>query len=157
MNLAYIYLLFFRFYSHIGHYTLLNRVPVLYSSFLLVIYFVYSHVYMSVPSPNLSPSPALSPLITINLFSKSVTLFLFVYRLICIIFYFLDSTYKSYHTVFFFLCLTYFIIHFPPSPSTLLQMPIFCSFLWLGSIPLCVSVYILFLIYIQEWNRWVIW
>ena len=50
------------------------------------------------------PSFALSPWVTAGLFSTSVVLFLF-----CVYFhlyYFLDSTYNWYHTVFVFLCLT---------------------------------------------------
>ena len=44
--------------------------------------------------------PALSPFVTINFLSKSVILFLFVNRLICIT-VFLDSTCKWHNTVFF--------------------------------------------------------
>ena len=40
---------FFRFFSHIGHYRVLSRVPCVYSRSLLVIYFIYSSVYMSIP------------------------------------------------------------------------------------------------------------
>ena len=51
--------------------------PVLYSTSLLVIYFMYSSVYMSIPISQFIPPPRLSPLVTISLFSTSVTLFLF--------------------------------------------------------------------------------
>ena len=53
--------------------------------------------------------PFLSPLVTTSLSSTSVSLFLlYLYsHLLC----FLDSTYKWYHTVFVFLCLTYFTKH----------------------------------------------
>ena len=48
-------------------------------------------------------------LVTMSLFSTPVSLFL---PCICIhLCYFLDSTYKWYHTVFVFLCLTYFTKH----------------------------------------------
>ena len=50
--------------------------------------------------------PSLSPLVTASLFSVSVSLFLFSFTHL---FYFLDSTCKWEHTVFVFLCLTYFI------------------------------------------------
>ena len=44
----YMYLFFFKFFSHLGYYRILSRVPVLYSRSLLIIYFKYSRVYMSV-------------------------------------------------------------------------------------------------------------
>ena len=69
---VYIYPLFFRFFSHIGH----SRVLIEFSRSLLVIYFMYNSVYMSVPiSQFISPLPY--SLVTISLFSTSVTLFLF--------------------------------------------------------------------------------
>ena len=40
----YMYPLFFRFFSHIGHYGVLSRVPVLYSRALFIISFIYSSV-----------------------------------------------------------------------------------------------------------------
>ena len=49
--------------------------PVLYSKSLLVIYFIYSSVYMSIPISQFIPSPP-SPLANTRLFSTSVTLFL---------------------------------------------------------------------------------
>ena len=45
----YIYSFFFRFFSHIGYYRILSRVSVLYSRFLLVIYFIDSGVCMPQP------------------------------------------------------------------------------------------------------------
>ena len=53
------------------------------------------------------PLPHFSPLVTISSFSKSVSLFLFC-KYIHLYNFFLDSTYKRYHMVFLFLCLTYF-------------------------------------------------
>ena len=98
----YIYLLFFRFYSHIGHYTILNRIPVLltYSRSLFVIYYICNSVYMSTP---ISQFPLPYLLVTVILFSTS--LFLFVAKFICTLS--LDSTHKRYHMVFVLLCLTY--------------------------------------------------
>ena len=60
---------------------------------------------MSIPISQFIPAPPY-PLVTVSLFSISVTLFLFVNKLICTIF--LDSTYKQYHMIFARLCLTYF-------------------------------------------------
>ena len=66
----------FRFFSHIGHYKVLSRVPCVMSRFLLVIIFVHSSMYMSISISQFIPPP-LSPLVTISLFSTPVTLFLF--------------------------------------------------------------------------------
>ena len=49
----------------------------LYRRSLLVIYFKYSSVYMSVPNSQSILPPHLSPLVTISLFSKSMSLSLF--------------------------------------------------------------------------------
>ena len=57
----YIYPLLFQILSHIGYYKVLNRIPGAYSRSLLVIYFVYGAVYMSLPIfLFLYPSPAFS-------------------------------------------------------------------------------------------------
>ena len=46
----YIYAFFFRFFSLIGYYKILRSFPVLYDRSLLVIYFIYSSVYMLIPN-----------------------------------------------------------------------------------------------------------
>ena len=76
---------------------------VLYSRSLLVICFIYGSGYLWIPNSQFIPHPLLSPLVTVSFFSMSMSLFLF-YKFICIIF--LDSTYKWYHMIFVFLCLT---------------------------------------------------
>ena len=55
---------------------------------------------------------------------------------------FTDSTDKWDHTVFVFICLTYFTKHnkYPQGASTLLQMAGFPSFLWLNNIILYVCL-----------------
>ena len=71
----YIYPLFIRFFSHIGHYRVLSRVPPPYSRPLLVICFILCSVYIN---PNLPIYPSTSsPLVTTSLFSICVTLLLF--------------------------------------------------------------------------------
>ena len=50
-------------------------------------------VCMSIPNSQFIPPPQLSPLVTINFFSKSVRLFLFCTQIN--LYYFLDSTYKG--------------------------------------------------------------
>ena len=51
-----------------------TRCPCWYSMSLLVIHLKYSSVYMSIPNSLTIPSPYPSPLVTISLFSKSVSL-----------------------------------------------------------------------------------
>ena len=51
--------------------------PVLYSRWLLVIYFTYTSMYVSIPLSQIIFRSLLSPLVTGSLFSTSVTLFLF--------------------------------------------------------------------------------
>ena len=76
--------------------------PVQYSSYL----FYISNVYMSIlVSQFICPSPCL--VVTISLFSTSVTLFLFC-RWVHLYFFLLLSTYKQYHMIFVFLCLSIF-------------------------------------------------
>ena len=101
----YIYLHYFRLFPHIDHYRVLSRIPVLliYSRSLLVIYYICNSVYMSTP---ISQFPLPYLLVTVSLFSTSITLFLFVAKFICTLS--LDSTCKRYRMIFVLLCLTYF-------------------------------------------------
>ena len=84
---VYICILFFKFYF---------IYLFLYSRFLLVIYFIHTGVYMSIRISQFippSPLPALHfpRLVSIHLFSASVSLLLLANKFICTIF--LDSTY----------------------------------------------------------------
>ena len=45
----YIYALFFRFFSYIGHYRVLRRVPCAIEQALINYFFIYSNVYTSMP------------------------------------------------------------------------------------------------------------
>ena len=47
---GYSYTLFFGFFSHIGYYRILSRVPCAISRSLLLIYFIYSRMYMLIPN-----------------------------------------------------------------------------------------------------------
>ena len=87
---AYIHL-FFRFFSHIGHYRVLSRV--LHSRPLLVIYFIYGSVYLSIPTSQFIPLPPPSLPVIINLLHLWLY-FCFVNKFICIIF---DSIYGLSH------------------------------------------------------------
>ena len=91
------------------------------------------------PRLPIHPTPSPSSLATKSLFSKSMSFFS-VGSFICA----LDYRYKWYHMVFVFLFLNYFILYESLIPSMLLQMPLFFSFLWLSSIPLCVYIPYLF-------------
>ena len=58
---VHIYPLFFKFFSHIGYYGILNiEFSVLYSWSLFVIYFIYSNEYVSIPVSQFIP-PLFSP------------------------------------------------------------------------------------------------
>ena len=91
-------------YTHIlfqilFHYSLLYRIYlVLDSRSLLVIYFIYSiRVYIN---PNLVIYPLPSSSVTIVSFLHLWICFYFVYKFICVFFFFFDSTCKWYHIVF---------------------------------------------------------
>ena len=96
------------------------------------------------PRHPIHPTPSPSPLATTNL---QVHDFLFCGKVrLCII---LDSRYKWYHMVFVFLFLTSLGMRVSSS-SMLLQMALYCSFLWLSSIPLCVWVCVYHIILIKS-------
>ena len=71
----YIHPIYYRFPSYLGQQRALSRVPVLYCRFSLVVYFIHSSVYISIPISQfiLYPHP---PLVSISLFCISVSLFL---------------------------------------------------------------------------------
>ena len=69
---------FFGFPSFLGHHRALSKFLKLYSWFSLVIYFRYNinSVYTSTPNSQFIPPNALPPLVSLCLFSGSVSLFL---------------------------------------------------------------------------------
>ena len=69
-------------------------------------YFIRDSLYLLIPCHYLA-LPSFSPLVTTSLLSVSVVCFFFV--IFTSLLYFLDSTYKWYHTIFVFLWLTWFI------------------------------------------------
>ena len=81
--------------------------PVLYSRFSLVIYFIHSSVYMSIPISKFIPPPFLS--LVSRICSLRLSLFLLANKFICIIF--LDCTYKRYYMILIFLFLTYLTLY----------------------------------------------
>ena len=70
------YLLFFRLFCYLCYYRILSRVPCAIQS-LLIIHFKYSSGYVSILNSLAILSLLPSTLVTINSFSKSVSLFLF--------------------------------------------------------------------------------
>ena len=111
-----------------------------YSRFLLVIHFVHISVYMSIPisqfiTPPPHPHHHFSPLVSIRLFSTSVSLFL-----PCKPVHLYHFSRFHIHALIYVICfsLSDFLHSVWQSldPSTSLQMTQFCSFLWLSNIPL---------------------
>ena len=110
-------ILFFRFFSHIGHYRVLSRVPscsaiqevlimyLFYTKFMeSLIFFFYSWRFVPLYRLHLfhlSPTYP-SPLATICLFSVSLSLFVFCF--VCFIFYFFLFLFKNLFILFIFGC-----------------------------------------------------
>ena len=109
--------------------------PVLYSRFSLVIYFIHSSVFTAVQiSQFISTLTSPPPLVTINLFSTSVSLFL-----LCRYFHlyhFSKFTCKWYYIIFVFLSYLLHSVWQSLGLSMSLQMTQFHSFIWLSDIPL---------------------
>ena len=106
---------------------------------LLVIYFIHISVYMSIPiSQFITPPPAphhFPPLLSICLFSTSVSLFLPCKPVH--LYYF--SRFHIYVLIYDICCPLSDLLHSvwqTLDPSTYLQMTQFRSFLWLSNIPL---------------------
>ena len=93
----------FRFLSHLGNHRALSRVPcVIYQ--VLIIYFIHSSIYKSIPISQFIPLPPPPPwqpsvysLLLCFCFSFATK---FIYTI------FLASTYKQYYMIFLFLFLT---------------------------------------------------
>ena len=96
----YIYPFLFRLFSHIYYYRVLSRVPHATRESLLVIYFIYSSMYLSISNSQFIPSPC-SLLVTIISFLNLWLYFCFVNKFISK--NFLDFTYERYHIIFIFL------------------------------------------------------
>ena len=78
----------------------------LYSRSLLVIYFIYSSVYLSISNSQSIPLNTPSSLVTISAISKSVSLILFCKYVHLYHLFFKNSAYKWYHMISVFLWLT---------------------------------------------------
>ena len=111
----YIYLLFFfyRFFSRIDHYRGLSRVPCTIQQVLIsYLFYILQCVYVSPNLPIYPPHPLSSGN---HKFVFYICDSYFVNKFICTLFFFLDSTYKWYHMIFVFLCLSS-LTYFSPSP-----------------------------------------
>ena len=64
----YMYLFFFKFFSHLGYYRIPSRVPCAIQQALVYYYVIFSNAYMLTPNSQLIPTPWLSPLVTISVF-----------------------------------------------------------------------------------------
>ena len=82
-------------FSQVGHHRVLNRVPWVYSRSMLIIYFIYRGVYMSISVFQFISSPFFPH--NHNFFSISVTLFCKLVHF----YHFLDSTCDIIHYLFF--------------------------------------------------------
>ena len=120
--------------ARVGGYDLLKGIfPAQGSGPCLLHLLHWQAISLPLAPPGKSP---LSPLVTINFFSKSVSLFLSCKQVH--LYHFLDSAFKWCHT-FVFLCLTSFT-----KPNALQVHPCGCRwkfsfFLWLSNIPLYIG------------------
>ena len=133
---VYRYPLFKRFFSHIGHYKVLSRVPCsMQQAVISYLFCVQQGVYVSLSLP-CQPSSRLYPLVTRSLFSTSVNLPLFCKCVhLYLFFFFKDSTYKQYRMISVFVCPTSLSLTISRSIHIAANDIIF-SFLLLSNIPL---------------------
>ena len=108
--------------------------PMLYNISLYI--FAHSNLYHLSPIPIPPFLTTLSLLVSPSLFLHLWVCFFFV--IVTSLLYFLDSICKWYHTVFVFLCLTYFTLHMLSRFIHVLQVAKFHYFLWISSISLCI-------------------
>ena len=102
----YIYPLFFRFFSHIGHYTVLSRVPcAIHQVLVSYLSYIQQCVYFN-PNLPIYPSPSLPP--GVHKFVFYICNSISVLQVSSFAPLVLDLTYKQYYMIFVFLCLTQF-------------------------------------------------
>ena len=114
----------------------------LYSRFLLVINFIHISVYMSIPiaqfiTPPLAPPHRFLHLVSIRLFSTSVSQFL-PCKLVHLYHFSRFHIYALIYDICFSLSDLLDSVWQSLDPSTSQQMTQFRSFLWLSNIPLCI-------------------
>ena len=112
----------------------------LYSKFLLVINFIHISVHISIPTaqfitPPPSPPRRFPPLVSIHLFSTSVSQFL-PCKLVHLYHFSSFHIYELIYDICFSLSDLLHSVWQSLDPSTSIQVTQFRSFLWLGDIPL---------------------
>ena len=144
----YIYLCFFRFFSHRDYQRILDRVPCAIQQVSIDSQSIYYSVHMPMPNPE-SP-PHLSALLTIRLFSMSASLFMFC-KLVHVYPppFFFDSTYKLYCTVFI-VWLTSLSMKISRSIHVSMNSNI-SLFLWFSNIPLYILLHLLYP-FLYQWT-----
>ena len=106
VNLLYIYPLFFRFFSHIGHYRVLSRGPCAIQQVLIsYLFYIQQCVYFN-PNLPIYPSPTLHP--GNHKFIFNICNSISVLQISSFVQYFLDSICKQNLMLSVFLCLTHF-------------------------------------------------
>ena len=133
----YIHLLFFSGYFPLYVITkYLILFSMLYSKFLLLIYFIYSSVYLLILYPNLPLSTCLSPLVTNNLFSVSVSLFLFYYSHLLALYFYIPHGSDNIQYIAFSFWHSEMLIIIPSRSIKVVSNGIISFFLWLSIISL---------------------
>ena len=119
----------------LGYYKILSIVPCAIQQSRLITYFIYNSVYMSkvIQTLNWFLLPHLSPLVTISLFSMSVSPFLFYKYVFCIKFFI-----PHVSTIIWYLSVSVWLISHSTANSTI------SFFLWLSNISLCMYTYHIF-------------
>ena len=134
---------FFFFFAVFSVAFFFNIFYFLYSRFLSVIYLIHISVYLSIPISQLIPlpCPCFLPLVSICLFSTSVSLFL-PCKPVHLYHFFRFHIYVLIYNICFSLSDLLHLVWQSLGPSTSLQMTQFHFFLWLSNIPLyiCTTV-----------------
>ena len=129
---TYIHSFFFRFFSHIGHYRVLNRIPSAIQHVLIsCLFYIYWCIYIS---PNLPVYPCLPSPNNYVCFLHAWLYFCFVNKFICI--FFLDSTYIN---IIWYLSFCVWLTSLSMTMSRFIHVAtngIISFFLWLSNIPL---------------------
>ena len=131
----------------IGHHRVLSRFPCAIQQVLVIYLFIYSSVYMPIPISQFTPPPSVSPLVAINLVSKSTSLFLFFGISSFVSFLYQIQLFRDLILIFVFLCLTYFTQYGSPQVhSCCCKWHYFILFLW----PNNSSIYMYHIFFIQS-------
>ena len=126
---------FFFFHIIMLHHKWLDTVPRATQQDLIAYQFQRQYATTKTPKFPIHPIPSPSPLATTGLFSKFMIFFSLKGSFVLYIRFQIQEI--SYGTCFSISDLLHLVWE-SLVPSMLLQMALFCSFLWLSSIPLCI-------------------